>query len=381
MNFSPRNFGSGIRHQATLVSTAVSRAQSSPRQRENVACRRSPLVAIPTVPYRHLGDALGATSAFRVATISRCGRRRCWCWGGRRRLRRAGRAGPRSSRSSSSLSWRRARCTRDFIPDTEMPSWSAACWWVWPSRSTRSRASRADGRAVRRGAAGGSEARSRVASFGSVVDGLWVGPAVGVVDLVVDVAGAVVVDDGVARRAVEPGRRVVDAFERAGGDAAHDDVLGDVGGQLRRRRRGRRRRPGCGRGSRPSVVSSRSCGRCSRHRASLSLLKLSNRTDERSRRGTHSCAPRRVRPDRVSFVIWPTPAFGGSEDTGAPPMMTPAVSSSHSTSTDIEAGDHVLPGPVRRRAGQAAARAMPTSRSPTRRSSWSCSRTPMPPRR
>ena len=39
------------------------------------------------------------------------------------------------------------------------------------------------------------------------------------------------VDDGVASRSVEPGGRVVDAVQGAGGDAAHEHVLGDVGGQ------------------------------------------------------------------------------------------------------------------------------------------------------
>ena len=46
------------------------------------------------------------------------------------------------------------------------------------------------------------------------------------------VSGAVVVDHRVAGGPVQPGDRVVDAFERAGGDAAHDHVLGDVGSDL-----------------------------------------------------------------------------------------------------------------------------------------------------
>ena len=48
----------------------------------------------------------------------------------------------------------------------------------------------------------------------------------------VDVACAVVVDDGVASRPVEPGGGIVDMIERAGGDAAHEHILSDVSGEI-----------------------------------------------------------------------------------------------------------------------------------------------------
>jgi len=39
----------------------------------------------------------------------------------------------------------RPRCTRDFIPETEMPSWDATSTWGTPSNSTSVSASRYGG--------------------------------------------------------------------------------------------------------------------------------------------------------------------------------------------------------------------------------------------
>ena len=121
----------------------------------------------------------------------------------------------------------------------------------------------------------------------------------GVAERIVDVAGAVVVDDGVASRPVQPGRRVVDTLQGAGGDAAHEHVLGDVGGNVVVAH------PGGDEGSKPlerlvpagvELLPGRpvlvDVHGCAPH---------PNRTDERARRGTQ---PRhRVRPPSSSFVI------------------------------------------------------------------------------
>ena len=131
-----------------------------------------------------------------------------------------------------SRSSRRARCTRDFIPEVEMPSCAAACRWVWPSRSTRVSASRATGwsRLEHRLETAGELAGGVVRE---VVGPVRVGPALQVGVRLVDASGPVVVDDGVTGRAVEPGTEVVDAVQRPRGDGADQDVLGDVGGDLR----------------------------------------------------------------------------------------------------------------------------------------------------
>src|SRR5205823_635366 len=67
---------------------------------------------------------------------------------------------------------------------------------------------------------------------GLVVGGARIGPRVRAVEGIVDMPSAVVVDDGVARRPVEPRGRVVDPVQGTRGDAAYDHVLGDVRRQL-----------------------------------------------------------------------------------------------------------------------------------------------------
>ena len=78
-----------------------------------------------------------------------------------------------------------------------MPSWVAACWWVWPSTSTRVEGVVSGwGQLVEERLEASSELPGGL--VGQVVRRAEVGPPIRVVERIVTVPGAVVVDDRVA---------------------------------------------------------------------------------------------------------------------------------------------------------------------------------------
>ena len=129
-----------------------------------------------------------------------------------------------------SLSRRRARWTRDFMPghgDVELVGGLLVglALQVHPGqRVARLRRQPVEQRLQTAGS-------SRVASLGRSVD-VRLRPQVQVGQVLVWPTGPVVVDHGVAGRAVEPCGDVIDPIQRSGRDAADDDVLGDVSGEL-----------------------------------------------------------------------------------------------------------------------------------------------------
>ena len=161
-----------------------------------------------------------------------------------------------------------------------------------------------------------SQATSEVTDrrIGPVVDRFRLWPQIAeLVERIVRVTGAVVVDHGVASRAVEPRRRIVDTIESSGGDVANEHILGDVGGDVviadADRDEGSKpleRLVPAGVGllsGRPVLVDVHGCA------------PHINRTDERTPAGTQ--AGDRVRPRRSSFVFRADRRERPGDDTGS----------------------------------------------------------------
>ena len=264
-----------------------------------------------------------------------------------------------------------------------MPSWSAACWWVCPSRSTRVRASRAvGGRSLeQRLQAAGELAGRRV---GQVVGRVRIWPAApGSGDRRVSAAGPVVVDDGVAGRPVQPRGRVVHPVQRPGGDAAHHHVLGDVGRQLGVPDAGGDERAQPVEDLRPVRVTALHSGALVvdlrlAHRHPPGLPTILRRTGARWTQ-TGARLQRAVRPSGGSFVIEVDPRSPGEQTNEEPSddQPCPARPQRHRP----RGGHPPATATCSASSRPSAAPAMSTSPSTTRRSSWSCSRTRAQPRR